>query len=124
MVGAVEDQMKSGTEARTSGVGGVGLGETAHMQVFWRPDVVLELWVDVDQEPVVIRLAGTLDDATGANLVAVVEELMADGCRAFELQAPELLVSHHGGVELLADLQRAVASSGGRLVLDPSVLVD
>ena len=65
----------------------------------------------------------TLLDATGGNLVSVVEELMADGCQDFELQAPALLVSDHGGIGMLMDLQQAVRSPGGRLQLDPSVLV-
>ena len=101
---------------------GVG-SEPRRPEAFWRTDVALELWIDVERVPVVIRLAGTLDRATGGNLASVVDELLADGYRDFELQALALLVSDHGGVGLLMELQQAVRSSGGRLQLDPSVLV-
>lgn len=114
--------LTSSTDGPYVGDNGV-LSDQCRPEAFWRTDVALEIWIDVERVPVIIRLAGTLDDATGGNLVSVVEELIADGCRDFELQAPALLVSDHGGIGMLMELQQAVRSSGGRLQLDPSVLV-
>jgi len=51
----------------------------------WRGDVALELWVEVDVEPVRIRMAGRLDATTAANLDDVVVELLADGTRHISL---------------------------------------
>ena len=92
---------------------GPGPGEAA-----WRSDVALELWVDVERVPTVIRLAGTLDAATGANLIAVVEELMANGVRHFEVETATLALSDAGGAALLDDIRRIVESGGGCLQLD------
>jgi hypothetical protein len=90
----------------------------------WRSDVTLELWVDVVEGiPAVIRLAGTLDSATGANLLAVVEELVCDGIRQFEMETAELVLAHRG-VELLGDLVGMVESRGGCLQWDGWVAAD
>jgi hypothetical protein len=88
----------------------------------WGTDVALEIWIDVERVPVTIRLAGTLDEATGSTLFSVVEELIADGSREFELQTPTMSVSDPGGLDLLADLQRVVHSAGGRLLWDRSMV--
>ncbi len=79
----------------------------------WREDVALEMWIDTDRDPVTIRLAGTLCAATGANLASVVAELIAEGCRDFELQTPRLKMPDGDGV--LADIRQVVQHAGGRL---------
>ena len=83
---------------------------------FWMTDIALEIWIDVEQVPVTIQLAGTLAHATGSNVVSVVEELIADGCRDFELQTSGLIVSDAGGADFLVDLERVVQSCGGHLL--------
>ena len=51
----------------------------------WRDDVVLEMWIDATSDPVAIRLAGVLDESTGANLLGVVEDCVAQGQLDFDL---------------------------------------
>ena len=80
--------------------------------------MALELWVDVERVPTVIRLSGTLDSATGANLMAVVEELMADGVRRFEMDISALHLCECGGAMLLDRIRQLVESRGGCLQLD------
>ncbi len=82
---------------------------------WWSEDVALELWVDVAQNPVVIRLEGTLDGRTASNLVAVVRELIGEGVRAFELRADALEIVPPDGVAVLDELERLVRRSGGHV---------
>lgn len=89
---------------------------------WWSRDVALEMWVDVQQVPINIRLAGTLDEATAADFVAVVEELIADGARDFDLQTCSLRVADTGGMDALMDLHRIVQRSGGRITNGGSVI--
>lgn len=96
--------------------GASGAGAAAgHGFPHWRGDVALELWVDVEQVPARIRLAGTLDGTTAANLSAVVEELLAEGVRDVELATEGLRVVDSSAVGALADVERLVRRSGGRL---------
>ena len=99
-----------------------GLAVPCQPAALWMTDLALEIWIGVERVPVIIRLAGTLDEATGSNLVSVVEELIADGSREFELQIPTLSVSDPGGLDLLVELQRVVHASGGRLLWDGSMV--
>jgi hypothetical protein len=65
----------------------------------WMTDVALETFIDVEEAPVAIRLAGTLDGAAGTNLVSVVEEMIADGSRDVELgSGPRARRSAHRGL--------------------------
>jgi anti-anti-sigma regulatory factor len=84
--------------------------------------VALELWIDVGRDPVVIRLAGTLDAATGSNLVSVIQELIDGGNRRFELETSTLSVFGRAGYALVGELQRTVQASGGVLRLDGSLV--
>jgi hypothetical protein len=84
----------------------------------WRSDVALEMWIDVERCPVVVRLAGRLGGATSNRLVCVVSRLIADGHRDFALQTRDLDVSDTRGAEALMDLQRMITESGGRVLWD------
>lgn len=84
----------------------------------WETEVVLDVWIDVERSPVTVRLEGTLDGSTGSNLIAVVEELIGDGYREFELRTPSLRVPDADGASLLADLRHVVDSVGGHLLYD------
>jgi ABC-type transporter Mla MlaB component len=76
---------------------------------------VLEMWIDVEREPVGLRLAGTLDRATERNVLSVVSDLIAEGARNFNLQSSQLLLGDSGGLEALVALDQLVHQSGGRL---------
>ena len=43
----------------------------------WMEDVALEVWVDVEHSPILVRLSGTLEESTTINVVPVVKVLMA-----------------------------------------------
>ena len=83
-------------------------------RVGWSSEVVLEMWVDDEQEPISLRLVGTLDETTEDNVLSVVGELVAQGGRNFSLQTSELELAF-GGLEALVALERLVSCSGGRL---------
>jgi hypothetical protein len=80
----------------------------------WRNDVALEMWVD-GQEPVIIRLRGTLDRATLSDLVSAVEELLAEGGRRLDLQGHSLRLADDLEDDILAELEGLVAGSGGQV---------
>ena len=90
-------------------------------QVAWKRDVVLEVWVDVQRSPISIRLSGTLDRGTATNLAALVEELIAEGGHEFKLETPALHLCD-SGVAALAEVQRLIERSGGRLTWDGSTM--
>jgi hypothetical protein len=77
-------------------------------------DRALQLYVDTEHVPILIRLSGILDQATAGNVVPVVRELIADGGRDFELQTPALSVRDARATDTLADVRRLVLRSGGR----------
>ena len=82
----------------------------------WRGDVALELWVEVDAEPVRIRMAGRLDASTVANLDEVVRELLADGVRHIELCTDGLRVVDASAIGALADVEQRIRASGGSML--------
>jgi hypothetical protein len=82
---------------------------------WWTADVALELWVDADRNPVVIRLEGTLDGSTAMNVIAVVRELIDERACDIELRASALNVVRPSGVIALGELERLVRRRGGRL---------
>jgi len=84
----------------------------------WTEDMALQIWVDAEHEPIVIRLSVTLSQATAVNVVPVVRELIGDGARDFELQTPALSVPDVGGTGTLDEVQRLVRRSGGRCTWD------
>ncbi len=51
----------------------------------WRDDVALEMWIDATSDRVAIRLAGVLDESTGANLLGVVKDCVDQGQLEFDL---------------------------------------
>ncbi len=80
----------------------------------WKRDVALQVSIDVGCDASTIRLGGTLDGATAVNLIGVVEELIEEGGRAFELRTEALCVPD-GGVDALMILTGLLRGSGGRL---------
>jgi len=79
----------------------------------WQDDVALELWVDAEQIPVRIRLAGTLDEGTSPSLLAVVGDLLGSGVRQIELQTDGLRTVDPGGSAALVAAEGMVERSGG-----------
>jgi len=84
----------------------------------WLEDVALQVWVDVEHEPIHIRLKGTLNQATAVNVVPVVKELIAEGGRDFEFETQALLVADEGGTDALVDVERLVRRGGGCFIRD------
>jgi ABC-type transporter Mla MlaB component len=82
---------------------------------WWIHDVALELWVEAEHDPTIIRLEGTLDESTANNVLAVVRELIDEGTRDVELRVSALRIASPGGVAALAELDRLVRRGGGRL---------
>ena len=80
----------------------------------WRDDVALEMWIDASADPVAIRLAGVLDAATGANLLDVVKDCVAQGQLDFDLDTSALRVDS-SGLMVIDQLLAQVHESGGRL---------
>lgn len=79
----------------------------------WRRDVALELWVDVERSPVLVRLVGTLDAATSRSLVSVVANLIDGGHRDFDLDTDGLHAVDPGGSSALVAVEGMVERSGG-----------
>jgi len=82
----------------------------------WMMDPKLELWVDAEREPVVIRLAGTLDGSTAASVLAVIGELLDQGSRQFVLDATSLDVVDSEGAASLIGIEMLVGRFDGRIV--------
>ena len=83
----------------------------------WRDDVALEMWIDVTSDPVRIRLAGVLDESTGANLPAVVEECVDQGQLDFELDTSSLRVKV-SGQRVLGGIRDQIFRAGGNMQWD------
>jgi len=81
----------------------------------WHDDVALELWVDMARLPVLIRLTGTLDEATGPSLLSVVGDLLHQGVRRIELRTDGLNAVEPGGPAALRAAERMADRFGGRL---------
>ena len=93
----------------------------------WNDDVALELWVDVEQVPVLVRLTGTLDEATGPSLLSVVGDLLHQGVRHIELRTDGLSAVEPGGPAALRAAERMADRFGGELrcrAADPSLGVE
>ena len=88
----------------------------------WMEEAALEVWVDVEHSPILVRLSSTLNQSTAINIVPVVKELMADEGRDVELHTPDLEVPDAGGTEALAELQRLVQHSGERFIRDEKLV--
>jgi len=80
----------------------------------WRDDVALEMWIDVSSEPVAIRLAGVLDESTGANLLSVVRDCVDQGRLEFDLDTSALRVDRSGW-QVIERMRQQIVGSGGHL---------
>jgi len=87
----------------------------------WREDVALEMWIDVRSDPVVIRLAGVLDESTGANLVDVVGGCMAEGRWNFDLDTTSLRIARSGWA-VVNRMREQVHAAGGQLRWDSATI--
>jgi len=83
----------------------------------WRNDVALEMWIDVTSEPVAIRLAGVLDESTGANLLKVVADCVAQGQKDFHLDTSALHICGTGW-QVMERIRRQIHGAGGRMHWD------
>ena len=83
----------------------------------WRNDVALEMWIDVTSEPVAIRLAGVLDESTGANLLNVVADCVAAGQKDFDLDTSALHICGKG-CQVMERIRRQIHGAGGRMRWD------
>jgi len=89
--------------------------------VAWRRDVALEMWIDVRSDPVVIRLAGVLDESTGANLVDVVGGCMAEGRWDFDLDTSSLRIARSGWA-VVNRMREQIHAAGGQLRWDSATI--
>jgi hypothetical protein len=71
------------------------------IEAAWKRDVALEIWIDVEQVPTRIRLAGTLERGTAGSLVSVVQDQILEGSRDFELDTSSLYVPDEAGLSAL-----------------------
>lgn len=83
--------------------------------VDWKMDPVLELWVDVQTTPVIIRLRGIIDGQTGTNVRGVVEELLHEGYSSIAMEIDELEQPAAPGYSALGAIEELVRRAGGRL---------
>jgi hypothetical protein len=103
----------------TGAAGGAAPGPAWELDGAWRDDVALEMWIDVSADPVRIRLAGVLDESTGANLLTVIDECVAEGRLDFALDTCKLRLEA-SGCRVIARLRDRVDGAGGRLDWDRS----
>lgn len=83
--------------------------------VDWKMDPVLELWVDVQTTPVIIRLRGTIDGQTGTNVRRVVEELLDEGYNSIAIEIDELEQPSAVAYSALGAIEELVRQAGGSL---------
>jgi len=84
----------------------------------WKREVALDVAINVERIPVVVRLEGMLEGATALNLEAVVAELIRDGYREFKLETSALCVPNERDISVLISLQRLAQNAGGNLAWD------
>lgn len=84
-------------------------------RVAWKRNVALEISVDLENIPVIIQLAGTLDGATAVNLIELISELIGEGHSDFELKTLALCVPDEDGLRALLGLRLLIQGSGGHL---------
>ncbi len=81
----------------------------------WKMDPELELWVDVENSPINIRLKGTLDGRTCTSLRSVIEELLDEGYDSVTMEIDELELPDAAGFSSLTAIQSLVRQAGGTL---------
>ena len=101
--------------------GTVAGADRALLDGAWREDVALEMWIDVTSEPVSIRLAGALDESTGANLFDVVADCVAQGRRDFHLDTSALHMDG-AGWRVMERIRRRIHGAGGLMHWDHDAL--
>jgi hypothetical protein len=79
-------------------------------------DPAMELWVDDRTMPVRIRMAGRLDSSTSPSLLALLDQLLAEGVRQFLMDAGELDIGDAWGATALTACQRRARDAGGSLI--------
>jgi len=84
----------------------------------WKREVALDVTIDVGDIPVIVRLAGMLEEATALDLEAVFAELISDGHREFKLETSALGVPDECGVGVLFTLHRLAQNAGGDVTWD------
>lgn len=87
-------------------------GAQGGVEMAWKDDVALEMWIDVKPAAVTIKLEGALDEATGANLMGVVDSCLDEGVADFELDTRGLRIGHDGTAVMLRIRQRIVGAGG------------
>jgi hypothetical protein len=80
----------------------------------WRDDVVLEMWVDVSSDAVVIRLEGVLDRETAASLTNVVRDCLLRGQSDFILDTRAAAVTPSSWT-VVNSLREQIRSAGGHI---------
>ena len=91
------------------------------VELAWREDVALEMWIDVTSDPVVIRLEGVLDESTGGNLIDVVRDCMAEGRWDFDLDTSHLQIARSGWA-VVNRMREQVHAAGGQLRWDSATV--
>jgi anti-anti-sigma regulatory factor len=78
-------------------------------------DPLLEIWIDDDATPAIIRLCGVLDWTTKQSLVAFVDQLLVKGTLDLFLDAGQAKFGDATGANVLALVQRNAREAGGAL---------
>jgi hypothetical protein len=97
-------------------------GRQCDERLAWKRTVALEISVDVGRSPGTVRLSGTLDGETAANLTSLFAELIGEGFLDFELQASALCLPDEDGMNALTDLHCQLRKAGGNLAWDGSTM--
>ena len=77
------------------------------------------MWIDMSSEPVAIRLAGVLNEATGANLLGVVTDCVAQGRLDLDLDISALRVDGSGW-PVIDRMRQLLVDSGGHMHCGPA----
>ena len=79
----------------------------------WLDQVALEMSVDVERTPAVVKLAGTLDERTATSVRSVVSQLVVEGHRDLVVDISQLSVAGDLGLDALVGIQAAARREGG-----------
>jgi anti-anti-sigma regulatory factor len=79
-------------------------------------DPIMELWVDDRKRPVRISMVGRLDSSTSPSLLALLDQLLAEGVRQFLMDAGELDIGDAWGATALSVLQQCARDAGWSLI--------
>ncbi|HUZ10813.1 MAG TPA: hypothetical protein VMU76_11675 [Acidimicrobiales bacterium] len=77
----------------------------------------LEMSIEDDHSPVLVRLVGTLDDTTSASLLSLMNDLFNEGVRQVVLDVDEVQITAPGATALTL-CQRLARESGASLLWD------